>query len=169
MKIGLNTTFKFGKYKGKDFKWILLNDISYLRFLFRKGFYFEHNCVHLITKEFEIIEDITVNVKSSKDEVVFFEEKYTILYPEKGIRKKTLRINLCKNFLKKTSLKNVPFEIKEKIVEINHFDSSAFQSDDRFFTTSKILKIKVYDKECLDSFIHSELTQVSDGKNKNLV
>ena len=67
MKIGLNTTFKFGKYKGKDFKWILLNDLSYLRFLFSKGFYFEHNCVHLITKEFEIIEDISVNVKSSKE------------------------------------------------------------------------------------------------------
>lgn len=164
MKIGLNTTFKFGKYKGKDFKWILLNDLSYLRFLFSKGFYFEHNCVHLITKEFEIIEDISVNVKSSKDEVVFFEEKYTILYPEKFIRNKTLKIMLSKTFIKKASIKHIPFEIKEREVEENHFDSSAFQSDDRFFTTTKIVKTKVYDKECLDSFIQSELPQVSEGK-----
>ena len=66
-------------------------------------------------------------------------------------------------------MKNIPFEIKEKIVEIKHFDSSAFQSDDRFFTTSEILKIKVYDKECLDSFIQSELPRVSEGENKNFV
>ena len=157
MKIGLNTTFKFGKYKGKDFKWILLNDLSYLRFLFSKGFYFEHNCVHIITKEFEIIEDISVNVKSSKDEVIFFEEKYVILYPEKFNRKKTKKIMLSQTFIKKVSIKHIPFEIEEREVEENHFDSSAFQSDDRFFTTTKIVKTKVYDKELLDYFIQSEL------------
>ena len=162
MKIGLNTTFKFGKYKGKDFKWILLNDLSYLRFLFSKGFYFEHNCVHLITKDFDIIDDISVNVKSSKDEVIFFEEKYTILYPEKFIRKKAQKIMLSKTFIKKVSIKHIPFEIKEREVEENHFDSSAFQSDDRFFTTTKIVRTKVYDKNVLDYFIQSELTQVSE-------
>ena len=167
MKIGLNTTFKFGKHKGKDFKWILLNDLSYLRFLFRKGFYFEHNCVHLITKEFDIIEDITVNVKSSKDEVLFFEERYIILYPEKGIRKKTLRINLCKNFLKKASLKNIPFEMKEKIVEKEHYDSSAFQSDDRFFTTSEILKTKVYDKDEIEKMDMGAFLAVAKGSSQD--
>ena len=169
MKIGLETTFKFGKYKGKDFKWILINDLDYLRFLYRKGFYFEHNCVHLITKDFDIIDDITISVKSSKDEVIFFEEKYVILYPEKFIRKKTQKIMLSKTFIKKASIKHIPFEIKEREVEENHFDSSAFQSDDRFFTTTKIVKTKVYDKEVLDYFIQSELTQVSEGKNKNFV
>ena len=164
MKIGLETTFKFGKYKGKDFKWILINDLHYLRFLYRKGFYFEHNCVHLITKDFDIIDDITISVKSSKDEVIFFEEKYVILYPEKFIRKKTQKIMLSKTFIKKASIKHIPFEIKEREVEENHFDSSAFQSDDRFFTTTKIVKTKVYDKEVLDYFIQSELPQVSEGE-----
>lgn len=48
-------------------------------------------------------------------------------------------------------------KVIEIFVEENHFDSSAFQSDDRFFTTTKIVKTKVYDKEVLDYFIQSEL------------
>jgi len=56
------------------------------------------------------------------------------------------------------SIKNVPFEIIEKEVIRNCFDSKAFQNDDRFFTVKEIKATKVYDKVILNNIIDEILT-----------
>ena len=146
MKINIETVFHFGKHKGQNFKWVLMNDINYLRFLFRKGFKFEHNAIHLIKGNFEIEEDINVSISEKKSEIKFYKQKFIILQPEKGVRKKEFKVVISSDLIGKKNIENVPFEIKEWEVEEQCFDFSAIQQDDRFFTSKTIRKKKVFDQ-----------------------
>ncbi len=84
---------------------------------------------------------------------------YADVVPSKGlirIKKQVWDSNNSKGLFKKknlvvTTVKEVPLPekipIEEVEIEVEHFDNTAFQSDDRFFTTTQ--KVKRYNPDAM--------------------
>ena len=160
MKIYEDSILKFGKHQGKSFMDILIADIDYLRFLYRKGFDFNANCRHFILDGFDIENEIRYEVRTKTDKLKFYSVQKLICRAEKGKRRKDLVKKKKNDFIKYVSLEKIPFIIEEKEITSNHFDSTAFQSDDRFFTSTSIQRTKIYDAELLSETIKSNLKQL---------
>ena len=126
MKIFLSSTFHFGKHKGKDFKWIFLNDFGYLKFLHEKGFVFCDKCTFLIIKKPNIDIEIDFSIKPSKDELTIFEKKSVFIPAEKFVRKKPTTVILSNKVIETIDISNIPFEITERKKEIEKYDYGAW-------------------------------------------
>ncbi|WP_407501275.1 exodeoxyribonuclease X C-terminal domain-containing protein [Elizabethkingia anophelis] len=158
MRIDEKTIFTFGKYEGKSFTDVIISDIDYLRFLYRKGFKFSQKCVHFILDGFDNIKEINHVIVEKKDLIRFYSVDKIVCRAAKGKRKNDLVLIHSRSLINHISIKNVPFEIIEKEVIRNCFDSKAFQNDDRFFTVKEKKATKVYDKVILNNIIDEILT-----------
>lgn len=158
MKIYLDTMFSFGKYKGKNFKWILMNDKNYLQFLFRKRFQFCPNCFYLITKDFEVKEEFVFDLKTKTSKMIIFKKKTIVIPAEKFIRKKDFIVVVSKDHFKTIDIQKIPFELIKKKSIKNHFDSSAFQQDDRFFQSEHLTIQKKFDQEMIEEIFKKEIS-----------
>lgn len=148
-KINLETTFWFGKHKGKNFKEVFLNDRNYIFFLFRKGFKFHHNCIGLINENKCVQTEISVKINGNEKNVKVYEKTFIEL--GKG------RVVFGEKFLEKFSIEDIPEKIIERRIERQIFDSSAFQIDDRFFTSVQIVKKRIFDEVELQKRIKEKL------------
>ena len=160
MRIDSDTVFHFGKYKGKSFKWVLVNNIGYLKFLLSQGFNFNRDCIWLLEESFKIESEIIYKVTKKTNVLNFIKKEFVILQPKKFVRKKDKKIILSEEIVKVVDISNVPFHIEKKEVTSSHFDSRGLQMDDRFFTTTEIRESKIYNTDILNSIIDLNIKEL---------